>query len=105
MYQPTPQKASNTDILPEAGDGLSFRPDARTMIWNSGLEPDLNLENNSHGIEGLLSNEGLNEFTGAVLRLPCADDRSVPAPERSEVPVMNTVMAGFRSVFNKDDAH
>jgi hypothetical protein len=36
-------------------------------MWHTGLELDLNLEYDIYGIEGLLSNEGLDWFTGAVL--------------------------------------
>jgi hypothetical protein len=36
-------------------------------MWNTGLELDLNLEYHIYGIERLLSNEGLDWFSGAVL--------------------------------------
>jgi Fungal specific transcription factor domain len=57
----------NTAILPETGDELSFAHDAHPGMWHTGLELDLNLEYDIYGIEGLLSNEGLDWFTGAVL--------------------------------------
>ena len=106
MYQPTPQTASyNTDILPEAGDELSFRSDAHTMMWNSGLELDLNLEYDLYEIEGLVSNEGLDWFTGAVLQFPCADDQSVAAREGSKVPATNLIKVDLKYILSKDDAH
>jgi hypothetical protein len=57
----------NTAILPETGDELSFQHDTHATMWHTGLELDLNLEYDIYGIEGLLSNEGLDWFTGAVL--------------------------------------
>jgi hypothetical protein len=57
----------NTAILSETRDELSFQHDAHATMWHTGLELDLNLEYDIYGIEGLLSNEGLDWFTGAVL--------------------------------------
>lgn len=51
----------------EERDPLSSYHDTHAAMWNTGLELDLNLEYDIYGIEGLLSNEGLVWFSGAVL--------------------------------------
>lgn len=67
-HEPRPQSSSyNVGFLPETSDEASFHQDVQAAMWNTGLELDLNLEYDIYGIEGLLSNEGLDWFTGAVL--------------------------------------
>lgn len=56
-----------TTNFQDSRDEVSFHHDAPATMWNIGLELDLNLEYDIYGIEGLLSNEGLDWFTGAVL--------------------------------------
>jgi Fungal specific transcription factor domain len=68
VHQLTPQPESyNGTIFPETGDDVTFHNESHATMWNTGLELDLNLEYDIYGIEGLLSNEGLDWFTGAVL--------------------------------------
>ena len=59
--------SSDTVNFNEERDPLSSYHDTHAAMWNTGLELDLNLEYDIYGIEGLLSNEGLDWFSGAVL--------------------------------------
>jgi uncharacterized coiled-coil protein SlyX len=52
-----------TAVLPET----SYNGESHATMFNSGMELDLNLDSDYYDIEGLLSSEGLEWFTGAVL--------------------------------------
>jgi hypothetical protein len=57
----------DTVYFNEERDPASAYHDTQAAMWNIGLELDLNLEYDIYGIEGLLSNEVLDWFSGAVI--------------------------------------
>lgn len=64
MNDPRSQPSSYpTAVLPEN----PFNGEAHATVFNPGMELDLHLDSDYYDIEGLLSSEGLEWFTGAVL--------------------------------------